>query len=268
MASGLEERIGRIRQRISEACARAGRPEDSVLLVAVSKTFPAEAVVEAARLGLATFGENRVQEAVAKIPTAATLIAAASLRSRASAFTGSKTSSGPAETSSPPISWHLIGHLQSNKAKAAAGLFELIHSVDGVTLARKLDAAAGAISIRQRVLLQVNVAGEAQKSGVEPSALEVLVETVTQCPHLELRGLMTLPPYDPDPELSRPHFQKLGELGDRVRSWIGPTYAGELSMGMSEDFEVAIEEGATIIRVGRALFGERGNPAAAESMAR
>ena len=202
----------------------------------------AAAVAAATRAGLALFGENRVQEAVEKIPAVASLV-----------------SSGPGRA----IAWHLVGHLQSNKAKAAVPLFELIHSVDDEELARRLDLAAEGTGKIQGVLLQVNVAGEATKSGVSPHELGALVDAVAALPHLALRGLMTIPPHDPDPQASRRHFAALRKQGEIARARAGAasaTLSGdpwELSMGMTEDFEVAIEEGATLVRVGRAIFGER-----------
>lgn len=238
----LAERIRAVRERIEAALSRSGRTPGSARLVAVSKTMPASAVAAAARAGLALFGENRVQEAAEKIPDVARR--------------------EPARA----IVWHLVGHLQSNKAKAAVPLFDLIHSVDDAELARRLDRAAEGAGKVQSVLLQVNVAGEATKSGVSPEGLGSLVDTVAALPHLELRGLMTIPPHNPDPETSRRHFAALREQGEIARSRAGAG-AGEgtgaagpweLSMGMTEDFEVAIEEGATLVRVGRAIFGERG----------
>jgi hypothetical protein len=224
-----------VRERIDAAAKRSGRAPESVRLVAVSKTMTAEAVAQAARAGLALFGENRVQEAAEKAARVAALV--------------------PGST----LSWHLVGHLQSNKAKAAVGLFDLVHSVDDAELARRLDRAAQATGKRQRVLLQVNVAGEATKSGVALDDLRALADVVSGLTHLDLQGLMTIPPHDPDPEVSRRHFAALRELGGRLAAWTGaPGSAAELSMGMTEDFEVAIEEGATFVRVGRAIFGERG----------
>ena len=204
-------------------------------LVAVSKTMPAETVAQGARAGLTLFGENRVQEAAQKIPGVAALAPGRAL------------------------AWHLVGHLQSNKAKAAVALFDVIHSVDDAELARRLDRAAEAAGKRQDVLIQVNVAGEAAKSGVATADLGALVDAVTALPHLVLRGLMTIPPHDPRPETARRHFAALREQSERVHARAGhDAHADELSMGMTEDFEVAIEEGATLVRVGRALFGERG----------
>ena len=220
----LVDRIADVRGRLDHAIERSGRPRGSVLLVAVTKTLAAEIVADAATAGLTVFGENRVQEAVAKIPEVARLVQ---------------------RKVSPR--WHLVGHLQSNKAKIATGIFELIHSVDDTDLAKRLDRALAAAGNRQAVLVQVNVAREESKSGVEVEGLRELVETVARFEHLQLRGLMTIPPYDPDPEKSRPHFAALRGLGEKVRSWLAPgAYPGDLSMGMSEDFEVAIEEGATI----------------------
>ena len=228
-------RIAAVKDRIEGALQRARRPAGSVTLVAVSKTCPAAAVVEAIRAGQSVFGENRVQEAAAKRPAVAAL------------------------PGGEAAEWHLVGHLQSNKAKAAAALFDLVHSVDDAELAAMLDRACATIGKRLPVLIQVNVASEAAKSGVAPAGLLPLVEKTAGLANLSLQGLMTIPPWDPDPEKSRPHFVALRELGERVRTWLGAGahYAGELSMGMSEDFEVAIEEGATIVRVGRAIFGER-----------
>jgi hypothetical protein len=254
----LVERIRAVQGRIEAATARSGRTPGSARLVAVSKTMPAAVVAAAVRAGLSLFGENRVQEAAGKIPAVASI--------------------EPGRT----IAWHLVGHLQSNKAKAAVPLFELIHSVDDAELARRLDRAAAEMDRTPGVLLQVNVAGEATKSGVSPAQLGALVDTVAALPHLVLRGLMTIPPHEADPEASRRHFAALREQGEiaRVRAGAAPAIgiaagaapgsglaAGaalappntwELSMGMTEDFEVAIEEGATLVRVGRALFGERG----------
>lgn len=232
--SDFRARAGHVEERIEGALARARRPPGSVTLVAVTKTFPAEAVAEAVSAGLAHFGENRVQEAAAKIPSVAAL------------------------TRGRRASWHLVGHLQSNKAKQACTLFDLIHSVDDLALVARIDSAAASSGKRQPILVQVNVAGESTKSGIAPGELRSLIDAVRACSSVELRGLMTIPPHDPDPERSRPHFAALRRLGESVRDWLAPqAYPGELSMGMSEDFEVAVEEGATIVRVGRALFGDR-----------
>lgn len=231
----IAERVARVKWRVEDAAKRSGREPASVRLVAVSKTFPPAAVAEGARAGLTEFGENRVQEAAAKRPSVARILGAR------------------------PVAWHLVGHLQSNKAKAAAPLFDLIHSVDDADLAGKLDRAAKALGKRQEILVQVNVSGEDTKSGVAPGGLRALVETVAVLDGLDLRGLMTIPPYEAEPDRARPHFARLRALGAAVRGWIGPrAYGDELSMGMTDDFEAAIEEGATIVRIGRAIFGERG----------
>ena len=253
--SELGQRIAEIRDRIEGAIARSGRAPGAVLLVAVTKTFPAATVVEAVREGLTVFGENRVQEAASKIPEVARLG-----RGGAEDAEGGSALAQPAasETAGPRLSWHLIGHLQSNKAKIAAPLFDLVHSVDDVELARRLDAAAEAHGKLLSVLVQVNVSGEASKSGVEPERLRELVDTVASLGSLDLRGLMTIPPWDLDADTARPHFAALRELGGKLGGWLGrPGCACELSMGMTDDFEVAIEEGATIVRIGRALFGDR-----------
>ena len=211
----------RVRERIARACERAGREAASVTLVAVSKGQPVEAVRAAAEAGIRQFGENRIQEALPKIEAA--------------------TASGIEAT------WHLVGHLQSNKAKAAAGAFDVIHSVDSTRLLARLDAAAPA---PRDVLLQVNVAAEAQKQGVAPGEVGALIEAARGASGLRLRGLMTIAPIAADPEDVRPVFRELRALAERFA-------LPELSMGMTDDFEVAIEEGATLVRVGRAIFGER-----------
>jgi pyridoxal phosphate enzyme (YggS family) len=198
-----------------------------VRLVAVSKTVPVASIREAIAAGQTLFGENRVQEALAKIGEAG-----------------------------PDARWHLIGHLQTNKAKHAAGAFELIHGVDDRELAMELDRRAGAKGTTQPVLVQVNLAGEPTKAGAGEAELLPLVEAVAGRAHLELRGLMIIPPPADDPETSRPWFRRVRELRDRAASHLGRELP-DLSMGMTDDFEVAVEEGATLVRVGRAVFGER-----------
>jgi hypothetical protein len=217
IAAGAE----RVRERIARSCERAGRDPGSVTLVAVSKGQPAEAIVAASEAGVRHFGENRIQEAVPKIEEAT--------------------------TGGVDATWHLVGHLQSNKAKAAVTAFDVIHSVDSARLLRRLDAAAPA---PRDVLLQVNVADEPQKQGVAPDEVEALVETARESANLRVRGLMTIAPIAADPEDVRPVFRGLRALAERLQ-------LPELSMGMTDDFEVAIEEGATLVRVGRAIFGER-----------
>jgi hypothetical protein len=224
----FRNRIREIRGRIDAAARRAGRDPAAVTLVAVSKTFPVETVRLAAGAGQADFGENRVQEALAKLE------ALNDLRPR----------------------WHLIGHLQRNKVSVAAGRFELIHSVDSSRLIEALEQRAAALEIRQRVLLQLNVAGEASKFGAPPEALGELIEALGAAPHLSCEGLMTIPPWSDDPEAARPHFARLRGLAGQLPETtnVRPLH---LSMGMSGDFEVAVEEGATLVRVGSAIFGRR-----------
>jgi pyridoxal phosphate enzyme (YggS family) len=223
----LQRRLQAVRYRIAAACARARRDPASVRLVAVSKTMPAELVREALAAGQTLFGENRVQEAIAKI-----------------------------ESVGPGARWHLVGHLQKNKARQAVAAFELIHSVDGVELAAELDRRAAARELVQPVLVQANLAGEATKHGADEDRLLPLIDAVAARPNLELRGLMVIPPPVDDPSLSRTWFRRLRALRDLAAERLGRPLP-ELSMGMTDDFEVAIEEGATLVRIGRAIFGER-----------
>ncbi len=218
------ERLEKVEQRIAAACEKAGRPRESVTLLAVSKTKPPEAVREAAECGLRLFGENRIQEAQAKIPMCP---------------------SG--------LEWHLIGHLQSNKAKVAANLFNMVHSVDSLKLLKALDTHAGTTL---PVLLQVNISGEASKSGMKPEEVAGVIDTANQMQKAEVHGLMTIPPFTPDAEKARAHFVALRNLRDRLQVETG-TPLPELSMGMSHDLEVAIEEGSTWVRIGTDLFGGR-----------
>ncbi len=223
----VARRLQEVRGRMSAACARARREPGSVRLVAVSKTVPAAVVAEAMAAGQTLFGENRVQEALTKM-----------------------------DATGPGAAWHLIGHLQKNKARLAAGTFELIHGVDDRDLAGELDRRAASQSTTQSVLVQANLAAEPTKRGAGEEALMPLLEVVAGLPHLDLRGLMIIPPPVDDPELSRPWFRRLRELRDRAATRLARPLP-ELSMGMTDDFEVAIEEGATLVRVGRAIFGER-----------
>jgi pyridoxal phosphate enzyme (YggS family) len=214
--------------RIAAACVRAGRSPESVTLVAVSKTVAADALRDAVAAGLDLLGENRVQEAVAKVPEV------------------------------PGARWHLVGPLQSNKAHPALEVFDAIESVDSVKLAARLDRLVPGTRPGRRypVLVQVNVDLDPAKAGFEPGAVDAAMAELAVLPHLELRGLMTVGRLTTDPSEARRTFAGLRELAERCRSrW--PELGPELSMGMSDDFEVAIEEGATIVRVGRALFGER-----------
>lgn len=217
------ERLAAVRARIARAAERAGRDPAEVTLIAVTKTHPADAVIAALQAGLTDFGENRVHEGVAKAAEVA--------------------ASGPTQT---PV-WHLIGHLQTNKVRAALGAFAILHSVDSERLLR---AISGAATSPVEVFLEVNVAAEPQKYGVDPRELPALVALARHLPNIHLRGLMTVAPHVENMELARPVFRQLRELAERNQ-------VRELSMGMTNDFEVAIEEGATHVRVGRALFGER-----------
>jgi hypothetical protein len=221
--------IKSIMDRIASASKRAGRDPASVQLVVVTKTVDVERILEAVASGAVLLGENRVQEAKEKI-----------------------------EKLGPIAGWHLIGHLQTNKAKYAVKLFELIHSVDNAELARELDKQAGKIGKKQDVLIEVSVAGEAAKAGVPIDAVVALVREASKLKNLSIRGLMTIPPFLDDPGQVRPYFRKLRELSERIAAENIPGVSmRELSMGMSGDFEVAIEEGATMVRVGTAIFGER-----------
>lgn len=213
---------------MASAAERAGRPPESITLVAVSKTFPAEAIRAGFDAGLRHFGENRVQEWESKRPSIADLEA----------------------------TWHLIGHLQSNKARRAATLFDRVDSVDGVALAQKLASAAIAKGRRLQVLIEVHLGEEETKSGAAEADLPQVAQTVVALPNLELRGLMAIPPYFEEAERARPYFQKLRGLRDDLNHRLAFALP-VLSMGMSHDFEIAIEEGATEIRVGSAIFGAR-----------
>jgi pyridoxal phosphate enzyme (YggS family) len=242
--TGLPARLAAIRGRIAAACARAGRDPGAVVLLGVSKTHPAAAVEAAWRAGLRDFGENRVQEALTK--------------SRELAGLGSPASS---EGSGP--AWHLIGPLQSNKVRPALELFRIIHSIDRPGIAEALDREAAARGLRLTGFLEINVGGEASKHGFLPEDLAAAVRLLAGLEHLRIAGLMAIPPQGDDPEESRRWFVRLRELRDELgarpewaAAWSGS--GGWLSMGMSHDFEVAIEEGATHVRVGTALFGARG----------
>jgi len=226
--SFIAQNLAEVRATIAAACRKAGRDPAEVRLVAVSKTVAAERVREAIDAGQDLFGENYLQEARDKITVLGR-----------------------------QLSWHLVGHLQTNKAKPAVELFDLIHAVDRLKLARALSAAAAALPKIQDVLIQVNQAGEESKSGVAPEVAAALLKDITQLPHLRVRGLMTMPPWFADPEAVRPYFKALRELRDRLQDASGLALP-ELSMGMSGDFAVAVEEGATLVRVGTAIFGHRG----------
>ncbi|MDD2274964.1 MAG: YggS family pyridoxal phosphate-dependent enzyme [Smithellaceae bacterium] len=229
MADEIKTNILNIRERITAAAARANRDPAGIRLMAVSKTVEPERIRQALDAGITLLGENYVQEAREKIPVVGR-----------------------------PAVWHMIGHLQTNKVKYVVNLFDWIHSVDRLELARELDKRAGQRSRRLNVLIEVNVSGEASKNGAAPGQVLELVRQISILPNVSVRGLMTMPPYSDDPENSRPCFIVLRQLRDEIVSAALPGISmDELSMGMTDDFEVAIEEGATIIRVGRAIFGER-----------
>ncbi len=224
---GFAERLAHVRSTIEDAARKSGRELSQVELVAVSKTHPPEAVSEAVEAGQLLFGESRIQEARAKIP----LVPA---RAR----------------------WHFIGHLQKNKIRQALPLFELFHGIDTLELARDLNRIASETGVFPRILLEVNVAGEASKFGFSSEQVTAQLEELLALDRLQIEGLMTIAPYAPDPEESRPHFVALRELRDRLQSEFRVSLP-QLSMGMSGDYEVAVEEGATLVRVGTALFGDR-----------
>jgi len=226
----IAERLTEVRARIDAAARSVGRDPSSVRLVAVSKTFPVQAVRDAYAAGQRDFGENRVQEALQKIGETADLF----------------------------IGWHLLGHLQSNKARKAAPAFVSIQSVDSVELIEKLDEAAADAGREPQLLIQVDLAGETTKFGVAPADVPRLFDAATRCRAARVVGLMLLPPEPDTPEDARPWFRKLTDLRDGwLASGVAPSMLAELSMGMSGDFEVAIHEGATIVRVGSAIFGRR-----------
>lgn len=226
--TAINSKIRSLLSEIEEAAIACGRHPESVRLLAVSKTFPLEAVLEAHAAGQMLFGENRVQEGREKIP---------GLRQ-------------------PGVEWHLIGHLQTNKARLAAELFDVVESIDSSKLAERLNTCCEQIGKVMPVLIQVNVGGETQKYGVAPAELPEVVELIDTLPNLKLDGLMAIPPWDPDPERIRPFFREMRQLLDRVSSQ-RPEPLSELSMGMSGDFRVAIQEGATLVRIGTAIFGAR-----------
>jgi hypothetical protein len=226
----IAENITVVRERMALAARRCGRDPAEVALVAVSKTHAAEMVRQAWEAGVTMVGENYIQEArdkIAALPDCA-------------------------------ISWHFIGHLQSNKAKSAVDLFDLIHGVDSLKLAREIDKQAAKIGKTQPILIQVNISGEATKAGTTEEAALSLVREAGRLEHLHVRGLMTMPPFFDQPERARPYFAALRRLRDRIRAEaIAGVDVVELSMGMTGDFEVAVEEGATLVRIGTAIFGPR-----------
>lgn len=230
MAEEIRDRLTRVRARIARAAERAGRSAADITLIAVSKTFDAEAVQGAVDAGALDLGENRVQEAAAKV----------------SAVSGTG------------LRWHLIGHLQSNKARQAASMFSVIHTIDSRELVGRLNRVAGDLGRRPSVLVQVDLAQEPTKSGALESELPAIVESLDVADNLEFRGLMTLPPFFDSPESTRSYFRRLREILEGLnQTRVAERKLTELSMGMSHDFEVAIQEGSTMVRVGTAIFGER-----------
>jgi PLP dependent protein len=229
--NSIAHNIQEIRERIANAAAGCGRSPGEIQLLAVSKTFPVESISHAIHAGLRQFGENRVQEAEGKILY----------------FKETTT-----------LQWHLVGHLQSNKARRAAELFDVIHSIDSLHLAQKLNEASREIGKTLSVLLQVDLGGEETKFGAEPGRIREIASAISGLKELRLDGLMTMPPYFEDPEKVRPYFAGLRELRETLESE-QPGCLGQqhLSMGMSHDFEAAIQEGATIVRIGTAIFGLR-----------
>jgi hypothetical protein len=229
-SAALRARLASVRDRVARAAGRAGRDPASIRVVAVSKTFTAEHVRAAADAGQLDFGENKVQEGLQKI----------------------------AQTADLQIRWHLVGHLQSNKARKAGARFDVVHSVDAAALVGKLDEAARAESRTLDLLVQVDLAGEATKHGAREAELAPIFEAARDCRGARVVGLMLLPPATDNPEGARPYFRALRAVRDRLLArGVDGSMVNELSMGMSHDFEVAVEEGATLVRVGTAIFGER-----------
>jgi PLP dependent protein len=229
MAEEIRERLVRVREQIARAAERAGRSAEDITLIAVSKTFDSATVQQVVDAGARDLGENRVQEANSKVAVV-----------------------------KGDVRWHLIGHLQSNKARQAVETFDVIHTIDSSQLAERLDRIAGAMGRRPAVLVQVDLAHEPTKAGADGSELPAIIEALDSAHHLEFRGLMTLPPFFDSPEQTRPYFRRLREILEGLnRGRALEERLTELSMGMSHDFEAAIEEGATMVRVGTAIFGSR-----------
>jgi pyridoxal phosphate enzyme (YggS family) len=229
--SQIAENLEFIRQRIASAAERSGRSAGEVKLVAVSKTYPPEVIREAFQAGQRSFGENRVQDALPKI-----------------------------EALPPDLEWHLIGHLQSNKVRKVIGRFSLFHGVDNSALAMQMNRIAGELGVTASILLEVNISGEESKFGFSPTSLPTALEDLLPLPHLRVEGLMTMAPFSENPDSARPIFEGLRKLRDALSTASGHPLK-ELSMGMSGDFEQGILEGATIVRIGSAIFGSRSIPA-------
>lgn len=222
--------IARVRERIAAACHRSGRSPAEVRLIAISKTMPADRIREAFHAGIAEFGENRVQEAENKQLALADL----------------------------PITWHLVGQLQKNKAARASRMFHCIHSVDSASLGAKIDAGIEGDTTRLPVLVQLNLSHEATKGGIDEEDVQPVIEELSRLKQIHVKGLMQVPPFFADAELTRPYFRRMRAMSEKIRAAkIAGVDMDDLSMGMSHDFEVAIEEGATLIRVGQAIFGSR-----------
>ena len=231
--SRIAENLASVRERIARAAARVGRDPRSVRLVVVTKGVGADLIREVVEAGADCLGENRVQEARQKLAVLGDL----------------------------PVKWHMVGHLQTNKVKYVIGMFEMIHSLDRLSLAEELDRRAGQRRTTVDVLVQANVSGEQTKFGVAPEETVEFIRQVSRFEHVKVKGLMTMAPFVPDPELARPCFRRLRELADEVRrEAVGGVDMDWLSMGMTNDFEVAIEEGANLVRIGTAIFGERREP--------
>ncbi|MEM7147150.1 MAG: YggS family pyridoxal phosphate-dependent enzyme [Verrucomicrobiota bacterium] len=223
----IEENLARVKNQLADAAAKANRNPSEIELLVVSKTWPAETVQQVFDAGQTLFGENRVQEAIAKIPLL-----------------------------SSKLEWHLIGHLQKNKIRKALPLFDTLHSIDSLELAQQTNRIAGELGLFPKVYLEVNVAAEASKHGFTPVDLTNQIDELLNLERLQIEGLMAIPPFDPDPENTRPHFVSLRKFRDQLQTQTGVPLP-KLSMGMSHDYPVAIEEGATIVRVGSAIFGPR-----------
>lgn len=230
MAEDIRDRLAQVREQIARAAERAGRSSEEITLIAVSKTFDSSTVQRAVDAGALDLGENRVQEAASKVET----------------------------VKGEQLRWHLIGHLQSNKARLAVRAFDVIHTIDSRELAERLDRIAGEEGRRLTALAQVDLADEPTKTGADETQLAGIVQALDAAKHLDFKGLMTMPPFFDQPEQTRPYFRRLREVLDQLnRSREAARQLTQLSMGMSHDFEVAIEEGATMVRVGTAIFGKR-----------
>jgi pyridoxal phosphate enzyme (YggS family) len=237
--SNILANIKEVQQRISAAAQKAGRDPSEITLVAVTKTIPVEQIKEAIATGITDIGENRIQEAKPKIEQ---------LKSNTSQVISHKSQ----------VTYHLVGHLQTNKVKLAIELFNLIHSVDSLHLAEAISKRCREINKVMPVLLEVNVSGETSKFGIPPEKLLEILDKIAILPNIQVEGLMTIAPFSEDPENARPHFRKLKKLFEEIKQkQIQNIEMKYLSMGMTDDFEVAIEEGANVVRIGRAIFGER-----------